>query len=132
MTAQHYMQAPAVEGDGAGLPVLLVVKSMQANDGVVETGLAHKRPAFPGRGGYEITWSPGTIHFDLESAHSGHLCLVVDDFANLRKATGGLPAKELTLLAREGAGSPHQDQDDGRVFGKLKIQLRNSNATPPK
>ena len=89
MTTQHHMRAPAVEGDGAGLPVLLVLKSMQANDGVVETGLAHKCFTFRGRGGYDITWSRGTMHFDLESAHSGHRCMVVDDFANLRKATGG-------------------------------------------
>ena len=69
-----------MECEGAEFPALLGLKSMQANNGVVETGVEHKRLSFPGRGGYEITWSPGTVHFDLESAPSGHLCIAVVNF----------------------------------------------------
>ena len=130
VTSQHSMSAPAVEGAGAELPALLGLRSMQSNNGVIETGADHRRLTYPGPGGYEITWSPGTIHFDLESAPSGHLVLPVDNYAKLRPQSGGLPPKQLTLLA-VGNGNQHDDVTDGREFGKLKAVLLASSARLP-
>ena len=103
---------------------------MQSNNGVVETGVEHKRLAFPGKGGYEITWSPGTVHFDLESAPSGHLCISVDDYGKLKPPSGGLPPKQIALLA-VGNEIQYNDANDGREVHKLKIQLLSPNAQTP-
>ena len=77
-TSRRYARAPAAEGDGAELPALLGLQSMQTNNGVAETGVGQKRPTFPGKGGHEITRSPGVVYLDLASAPSGHLCAPVD------------------------------------------------------
>ena len=79
-TAQHSMRAPAVEGEGRELPALLGLRSMQANNAVMAMGTEHKRLTFPGPGGFEITWAPGAVHFDLESAPSGRPLIPVDDY----------------------------------------------------
>ena len=70
------------------------------------------------------------MHFDLESAPSGHLCLAVDNFGDLQPPAGGLQARELTLLATGGGPTPQGDYD-GRDFGKFKIQLLDPNAKVP-
>ena len=114
------MRAPAVQGAGSELPALLGLQSMQSNNGVVETGAQQKRLSFPGPGGYEITWSPGTIHFDLESAPSGHLLIRVDNYDKLKPPSGGLPAKQLTLLA---TGGPAATGGDASGAGKEVCHL---------
>ena len=121
-TTQHSMRAPAVEGEGRELPALLGLRSMQAGDGVVETGVKQKRLTYPGPGGYEITWAPGAVHFDLESAPSGHLLIPVDNYDKLPSDTGGLQPKQLSLLAVGNANGGNEDQLD-REFGKLKVEL---------
>ena len=99
-TTQHSMRAPAVEGEGRELPALLGLRSMQASNGVVETGVQQRRLTYPGPGGYEITWAPGAVHFDLESAPSGHLLISVDNYDQLSSdPAGGLQPKQLSLLA---------------------------------
>ena len=38
--------------------------------------------AFPGKGGYKITWSAGTRLLPLETSPSGHLVIPCDSFQN--------------------------------------------------
>ena len=129
-TTQHSMRAPAVEGEGCELPALLGLRSMQASDGVVETGVQQKRLTYPGPGGYEITWAPGAVHFDLESAPSGHLLIPVDGYDKLPTETAGLQTKQLSLLAVGGADGEREGPKD-REFGKLKVQLLSPYAQLP-
>ena len=131
-TTQHSMRAPAVEGDGRELPALLGLRSMQASDGVVETGVRQKRLTYPGPGGYEITWAPGAVHFDLESAPSGHLLIPVDNYDKLAPAAGGLQQRQLSLLAVGDARSGSSTDPDGREFGKLKVKILSPYAKLPK
>ena len=130
-TSQHSFRAPAVEGEGRELPALLGLRSMQANNAVMAMGAQHKRLTFPGPGGFEITWAPGAVHFDLESAPSGHLLVPVDNYDQLPSETAGLQPKQLSLLAVGNASSGSADQLD-REFGKLKVELLSSSATLPK
>eukprot|EP00959_Pyramimonas_sp_CCMP1952_P206185 4311902-Pyramimonas_sp.AAC.1 len=104
------MCARAVECAGADLPALLGLQSTQSDDGVAETGADHKilRP-----GGYEITWGPGAIRFDLVSAPSGHFYILVDDCDELEPRSGGLPPKQLALLA-----ACNDDQNSGATDGR--------------
>ena len=131
-TAQHSMRAPAVEGEGRELPALLGLRSMQANNAVMAMGTEHKRLTFPGPGGFEITWAPGAVHFDLESAPSGHLLIPVDNYDQLPPATAGLQPKQLSLLAvgTSGASSGSADRPD-REFGKLKVKILSAYAKAP-
>ena len=55
--------------------------------------------SFPGEGGYEIKWSPGTMHFRLEQAPSGHLIMPAGEFERLTQHRGGLPAHSTTFHA---------------------------------
>ena len=130
-TAQHSMRAPAVEGEGSELPALLGLRSMQASNGVVETGVRQRRLTYPGPGGYEITWAPGAVHFDLESAPSGHLLIPVDNYDKLAPTAGGLQQRQLSLLAVGNASGDCSSQLD-REFGKLKVELLSSSAILPK
>ena len=54
---------------------------------------------FPGPGGYRIDWSPGTVHFPLRQAPSGHLVIPCDSFNDVPKETGGIRTEGIALLA---------------------------------
>ena len=132
-TAMHSMSAPSVEGEsGSRLPALLGLRSMQAQNGVLETNAERPRLTFPGKGGYSIEWAPGAIHFDLVAAPSGHLLIPVDDYEKVPPPTGGLPPKQLTLLTHKGSQQADDAHDDGRRFGKLMVVLLHSSAKLPK
>eukprot|EP00959_Pyramimonas_sp_CCMP1952_P324053 6782112-Pyramimonas_sp.AAC.1 len=98
-TSQHSACASAVEGEGAEVLALLGLQSSQSSDRAVDAGVDDQRRAFPWPGGYEITWGPGTIHFDPVSAPSGDLCIPVGDHDKLEPRSWGLPPKQLTQLA---------------------------------
>ena len=83
----HEYRAPVVGGKGAHLPPLFGLRSTGSKQGVLETRLGHQQLSFPGPGGYEVTWSPGTVHFPLEPAPSGHLILPTDAFDRVRPTT---------------------------------------------
>ena len=120
VTTQHSMRAPAVEGEGSELPALLGLRSMQANNAVLETGADRKRLTFPGPGGFDITWAPGATHFDLESAPSGHMLIRVDDYDKLSPTTG-LQQRQISLLATGDTGGGGVTTTDGREFCKLQV-----------
>ena len=102
----YQYEAPVVGGEGAGLPPLLGLRSMSEKDAVMETGRTHRRLTFPGPGGYQINWSPGTMHFPLESAPSGHYCIPCDAFSQIRRPTGGLAPTTMTLHATTAENMP--------------------------
>ena len=97
----HHFETPTVEGSGADLPALLGLKSIRAKQGVVETGEGQERLTFPGPGGYEIKWSPGTKHFPLTCAPSGHLVIPLGDFSKIKEQQGGLPQPGTVFHARQ-------------------------------
>ena len=68
-------ESPTVEGTGSDLPTIIGLKSMKNKKGVLELEDGHERLSFPGPGGYTMNWSPGTKHFKLRRAPSGHLVI---------------------------------------------------------
>ena len=87
----HTLEAPVVEGPGGeGLPAPLELKSISARSGVIETVTGSQKLSFPGPGGYEIKWSPGTQHFELKSAPSGHMVIPLGDFSKVANPGGGV------------------------------------------
>ena len=83
----HHFETPVVKEPGDELPLILGLRSISEKQGVLETGDT-KRLSFPGPGGYTIQWSPGTSHFPLVPAPSGHLMMVVDAYDKIRPAAG--------------------------------------------
>ena len=73
-------ETPVVGGPGADLPALLGLKSMTSRNAVLQMQQGRECLTFPGVGGYEIQWSPGTIHIPLDRAPSGHLVFRTDAF----------------------------------------------------
>jgi hypothetical protein len=96
----HHFETPTVEGTGEDLPSLLGLHSISSKEGVLETGSGKERLSFPGPGGYQIIWSPGTQHFPLKSAPSGHLVIPLGDFAKVTKKEGGVPQQGTIFHAR--------------------------------
>ena len=97
--------APIVGGSGSQLPALLGLRSIQAKNGVLETRAGHQCLTFPGPGGYTINWSPGTVHYPLVSAPSGHLVIPFADLSSVTPNTGGLPSSPTIFMA-----NPSDDQ----------------------
>jgi len=98
----HRFEVPTLEGSGGDVPALLGLRSISAKQGVLETKTGSERLSFPGPGGYKIEWSPGTEHFALEKAPSGHLVIPCDGFADVQTSTGGLPPATVTMHANLG------------------------------
>jgi len=98
----HRFEVPTLEGSGGDVPALLGLRSISAKQGVLETKTGSERLSFPGPGGYKIEWSPGTEHFALEKAPSGHLVIPCDGFADVPTSTGGLPPATVTMHANLG------------------------------
>ena len=99
----HYFEAPTVDGTGADLPALLGLRSMRAKGAVLEMTPGKECLTFPGPGGYKVEWSPGTMHFPLEQAPSGHLIMPTGEFDKLSRQTGGLPQRATTFHATPSA-----------------------------
>ena len=72
-------------GSGADLPSILGPQSMQDKDAVILLRKGKELIAFPGPGGYEIKWSPGTKLLPMIPAPSGHLVIPCDKFRELNK-----------------------------------------------
>ena len=103
----HTFEAPVGEGPGGeDLPALLGLKSISSR--LIETATGSQRLSFAGPGGYEIDWRPGTLHFKLEQALSGHLMVPCDHFEDVRVNESGLPETTMALHAAPGASSSSQ------------------------
>ena len=83
------LQTPVVGGSGSHLPIIVGLKTMSDNMGVLEICEGKERLAFPGPGGYKIEWSPGTVFMPLERACSGHLMMPLTAYDKL-PVQGGL------------------------------------------
>ena len=96
-------QAPIIDDRNSEIPALLGLKSMRAKEGVLEMKGGKELLTFPGPGGYEIKWSPGTIHHKLVQAPSGHLVIPCGNFVHTSsaEAQGGVipPVSVLTVGA---------------------------------
>ena len=77
---------------------------MKDKEGVLEMGPGKERLSFPGPGGYTIQWSPGTRHFPLEPAPSGHLIKPCDEYSKVKPPTG-LPRPSTTFHATSRSSS---------------------------
>ena len=95
----HRFDAPIVQGTGEDLPLILGLKSIEEKEGVIQTRKGWKMISFPGPGGYEIKWSPGTQHIELMSAPSGHMLIPLGDFTRVAPQTGGVPDEPRILHA---------------------------------
>jgi len=98
-TKLNAFEAPTLEGSGTEVPALLGLRSIRKHNGVLETKPGSERLTFPGPGGYKIEWGPGSEHFDLETAPSGHLVIPCDSFAEVSTFQGGLPPPTMTMHA---------------------------------
>ena len=72
---------------------------------MIETQNGEQQMSFPGLGGYRIEWSPGTMHFKLEQALSGHLMVPCDHFEDVQANESGLSEATMALHAAPGASS---------------------------
>ena len=90
-------RASSVGGTGKDLPALLGLKSMSKQCGVLEMSEGSEYLTFPGPGGYQVEWSPGTRRYKLERATSGHLMLPCDSFNQVANNQGGLEEIKTTF-----------------------------------
>jgi len=87
-TADHQIsryEAPILEN--SELPCLWGLRSISEKRGLIDT--YNKRIYLVGEGGYQLKASPGTTHFDLETAPSGHLMLPVTCYNRMQDAEVG-------------------------------------------
>ena len=80
---EEVFQANVATGCGKDLPAILGLKSMQDKNAVLILQHGNEFMAFPGKGGYQITWSAGTKLLPLVHAPSGHLVIPCDKFKEL-------------------------------------------------
>ena len=97
------VESPVSEGTGSGLPGLLGLRTIERNNGVIETCNGQAFLTFPGPGGYRIEWAPGALHMPLTKAQSGHLCLELDHYDKIQQSSGGVPARERVLYSGQSA-----------------------------
>ena len=93
----NHLTCPIVEGTGSELPGLFGLRSMEQQRAILDTD--NRKLIFPGPGEVKIILPPGSVVHPLEKAPSGHLLMVIDDYANLATKSGGLPDQPLELLA---------------------------------
>ena len=72
---------------------------MSRQGGVLEMTEGREYLTFPGSGGYQVEWSPGTRRYKLERATSGHLILPCDSFTQVDKNKGGLEEPKTTFYS---------------------------------
>ena len=78
----HVTTAPAAKS-----PAIWGLESMQKKDAVIILREGKEMIAFPGPGGYQISWSPGTKRLSMEKAPSGHLLVPCDQFDKVKGKT---------------------------------------------
>ena len=110
----HTFEAPIVGGSGENLPGLLRHKTICDKQGLIETAPGREMMSFPGPGGYKIEWSPGSRHFPLSLAPSGHLILPIDHYDRLPQRSGGLPQQQMTFQTT-GQHEPSSSSSSGNT-----------------
>ena len=92
IAVQYQEEAPRLDtytahvasGTAADTPAIWGLDSMQDKDTVLILRKGKETIAFPGPGGYEIKWSPGTKLLSMEKAPSGHLLIPCDQFEKVK------------------------------------------------
>ena len=79
-------EANIADGCGADLPAIYGLDSMTRGDAVILLREGKRCLAFPGKGGYKITWSEGTKLLPLQESPSGHLVIPCDSFEGAHTA----------------------------------------------
>ena len=80
-------EANIADGCGADLPAIYGLDSMTKGDAVILLREGKRCIAFPGKGGYKITWSEGTKLLPLQESPSGHLVIPCDSFEGANTAS---------------------------------------------
>ena len=99
------IESPVCEGTGSSLPGLLGLRTIEKNNGVIETIQGQAYLTFPGPGGYKIIWEPGALHMPLTKANSGYLCLEVDHYEKIPSSTSGGLREESSRVLYSGQSS---------------------------
>ena len=84
-------------GSGSQLPLIVGLKSIKTKNAVLELEDGKEMMTFPGPGGYQINWSPGTVRIPMEQAMSGHLMVGCDNYDLLPQNRGGIEPAISTL-----------------------------------
>ena len=96
---EQVFEVPTLEGEsGKDVPALLGLRSMRSKDAVLEMAPGRERLTFPGPGGYTINWPPGTEHFPLEVAPSGHYVIPGDSYEKCQDVEQGGVVQPKTVL----------------------------------
>ena len=109
-------------GSGSQLPLIVGLKSFKTKNAVLELEDGKEIMTFPGPGGYQINWSPGTVRIPMEQAMSGHLMVGCDNSDLLPQNRGGIEPAISTLPVIP-------DQDAKTSQNVHSVQLQDS-ATP--
>jgi hypothetical protein len=135
----HTMTTPIVTGgEGAQLPGLLGLKSLESQRAILDMGA--KRLILPGPADISIELPPGSISIPLDKAPSGHLVMVVDSYAELTAVRGAVAPRSVHLAAFDTpAGADGLPQGVGpapearhvSVFSQPPIPHRAGTRMPP-
>lgn len=116
----HRFETPIVEEPGEELPLILGLRSMSEKEGVLEMGRGKERLTFPGPGGYTIQWSPGSRHFPLEPAPSGHLIMPCGEYGRVQQSSGlQRPTTTFHATSKSRNGPDAEDSTDGAAGVRL-------------
>ena len=91
-TQENY-RTHVMDGCGVNLPAIMGSASMEEKDVVIIMRKGKQQIVFPGPGGYQIEWSPGTKILPAINSPSGHLVVECDLYDQLSKQ----PSEEITL-----------------------------------
>jgi len=101
-----------VKGDGSELPMIMGLDSLTEKDAVLVFRQGKRFLAMPGKGGYKIEWSPGTLLLPLEQAPSGHLVFSVDHFQEARDSSEIRGKREVVFCTDHYTGQDNQPSSE--------------------
>ena len=104
-------------GSGSQLPLIVGLKSLKTKNAVLELEDGKEMMTFPGPGGYQINWSPGTVRIPMEQAMSGHLMVACDNYDLLPQNRGGIEPAISTLPV-----IPEQDAKTSQNVHSVQVQ----------
>ena len=85
------LSAGIVDPPGDELPGLLGMDVLKNKRAILDIG--NKNLIFPGPGEVQYVFPPGTVITPLAEAPSGHLCMLIDAYGDIKPGSGGLTAQ---------------------------------------
>ena len=115
--------APCLEN--SGVPGLMGIQSLERNDALIrcKTGEIW----FLGRGGVKIEPSPGSRHFQMRKAKSGHWLLPISKFGSKGAKSAGI-----TLTTAAAAAPAARSSSSSSISGPAARTTRTAPAEPPR